>query len=570
MTRRTPPGGPSFGLRGSGTVYGNGRSGSGRPIMLGIILVTLAVLVWFLFGKVCGGEDCGNDPYCATSRDIAVPDGYELVTDIYEINPDSPDIKNPATGSATVQIQFPIDGSTDDSRNLSFYRYVEETQAWEPLAEATLDPQGKLVSGVFRETPSVVAVLRRLSPAGHVIAYLEHNAQIHQDALDRVTIVHTNDFKPGSAGEVVGDVSTNLPQGNYALYPMISANGAEKGDLAIVRSLLSSASTRSAHVDAITKKVNDLGVDGIDIAYIDLTADQRTVFTLFIFELAQKLHSQGKKLSVTLPAPIKSNDRIDEGAYDWTEISKEADIVQMAPYRDQSTYRLVMPEILAQLATTVDMSKVVLTVTPLATEKSSEGIRTMKITEAMAIAGRLKLGTGADQRLVTNTKVDVVGVNIDTNEGLSGIKWNPETATVAYTYKQNVNRTVWLENFFSVGFKLEYISKNKLGGVAVEDASNDPYLGNIWTALIPFIASGQPVLLQPNSNDLVPQWKPSKGLAEQGAKGILQWTTPAEPGNQTITLTLSDGVSLFQSSIVANVQQRVAGTPAAGTTPGTQ
>ncbi len=539
--------------------------------MLGIILVTLAVLVWFLFGRVCGGEDCGNDPYCATSRDIAVPEGYELVTDIYEINTDSTDIQNPATGAATVQIQFPVDGGTSDARNLSFYRYVEETLAWEPLAEATLDPQGKLVSGVFRETPSVVAVLRRLSPAGHVIAYLDHNAAIHQDAIDRVTIIHTYDFVPGSAGEVSGTLAANLPPGNYAHYPVLAANGTSKGDLAVVRELLGNSTTRTAHVDAITKKVSELGVEGIDIAYMDLTADQRTVFTLFIAELAQKLHGQGKKLSVTLPAPLLSGDRVDEGAYDWAQIASEADIVQMMPYRDQSTYRLVMPRILEYFGTIIpDLSKVVMTVTPYATEKSSEGVTTRTITEAMAIAGRLKLGTGGDQRLVTNTVVDVVGVNIDIDEGLSGIVWDTDTATVAFNYKQNVNRTIWLENFFSIGFKLEYISRYKLGGVAVEDASDNPYLGNIWTALIPFIASGQPVLLQPNENDLVPQWKPSKGVAQAGTKGILQWTTPAEPGVQTITLTLSDGVSLFQSSIVANVQQRVAGTPAAGTTPGSQ
>lgn len=565
MNRRTPPGSPNFGLRGSSTVYGSGRAGHGRPIMLGVILVTLAVLVWFLFGRVCGGDDCGKDPYCASSRDLAIPDGYELVTEVYELNPESPAVQNPTGGSATVQVQFPVNGNTEDGRNLSFYRFVEESNAWEPLAEATLDPQGKVVQGVFRETPAVVAVLRRLSPAGHVVAYLTHNTTLHPDAINRITILHTYDFVPGTAGEVQGDLSTNLPAGNYAHYPVLAANGASKGDLAIVSQVLGSSSTRSAHVDAITRKVSELGVEGIDIAYMDLTADQRTVFTLFIAELAQKLHGQGKKLSVTLPAPIITGDRVDEGAYDWAQIASEADIVQMAPYRDQSTYRLAMPRILEYFGTIIpDFSKLVLTVTPYATEKSSEGIRTMTITEAMAIAGRLSLGTGAGQSLVTNTEVDIVGVNIDIDEGLSGIIWDTDTAAVAFNYKQNVNRTIWLENFFSIGFKLEYISKFKLGGVAVEDASNNVYLGNIWTALVPFIASGQPVLMQPNENDLVPQWKPSQGVAQAGSRGILQWTTPAEPGQQTITLTLSDGVSLFQSSIVVTVQQRVASTPTAG------
>ncbi len=572
MNRRPPPGGLSFGLRGTNKVYGSGGGSSnlGRPLMLGVILVMIAVLTWFLFGRVFGSEDCGDDPYCSTSRKIAVPDGYQLVTKVYAINPDSPDIKNSATESATVQIQFPVSGETTDSRNLSFYRYVEETKAWEPLAAATLDPQGKLVSGVFRETPSVVAVLRRLSAAGNVVAYLEHNATLHRDAIDRITILHTNDFKPGTDGSVEGAVSTKLPSGNYVLYPTLAANGTNKADLAVVRNLLSNSTSRSAHVAAIVKKESDLGLQGIDIAYMDLTADQRTGFTLFINELGQSLHGQGKKLSVTLPAPLKTGDRIDEGAYDWAEIAKQADILQMAPYRDQGMYRLVMPEILNFLVASVDPGKIVLTVTPYATEKSPEGLRTLSLTEAMATAGKLKVGSTADQKLVTSSEINVVGINIDGTENLRGLQWAPEVACVYFTYKLNGNRTIWLENFFSVGFKLEYISQYKLGGVAVENASDDIYLGNIWPALVPFISSGQPILMQPNPNDLGPRWRVTKGTAEQGRNGVLKWTTPAEPGLQSVYLTLSDGVALFESEIQANVQQRDSRTPVPGQTPGTQ
>ena len=35
------------------------------------------------------------------------------------------------------------------------------------------------------------------------------------------------------------------------------------------------------------------------------------------------MHAAGKQLTVTLPAPLKSQDRVDEGAYNWAEIGKE-------------------------------------------------------------------------------------------------------------------------------------------------------------------------------------------------------------------------------------------------------
>jgi len=150
---------------------------------------------------------------------------------------------------------------------------------------------------------------------------------------------------------------------------------------------------------------------------------------------------------------------------------------------------------------------------------------------------------------VTNANYDVIGVNIDKSSGLTGLVWSPDAACVAFTYKSGSSTaTVWLENFYSVGFKLEFITKYKLGGVAVEDGSESESqaLGNIWTAITPFAASGQPLLLQPNGADLTPKWKTSKGNVEGGQRGSVKWTTPPDPGNYTVTLSLSDGVSTFE------------------------
>jgi hypothetical protein len=193
----------------------------------------------------------------------------------------------------------------------------------------------------------------------------------------------------------------------------------------------------------------------------------------------------------------------------------------------------------------------------------------MSITQAMEIATKLSI-SGVDSKLTTDSNVDVVGVNIDRRENLYGLTWDPNTATVAFSYKFNTNRTVWLENYFSVGFKLEYISQYGLGGVAVEDGSANKYLGNIWTAITPYVSSGQPVLMQPHPNDLVPSWEVSGGQKEGGERagqnGVLRWFTPSEPGTYVVKLLLSDGVAQFESQISVNILVRER-TPAAGTSP---
>ncbi len=566
MTRRRAGRQLPWAARGSGGLYGDrGNPGLARLGFLAAIVVGVVLIAVFLLAKACGGGDCGSDKYyCESSRDIRAPEGFERVSKIYEYNTS----KGAVPAGTDVNVLLPLSKTTTDARNLSFYRYAPATDTWEPIAPAVLDPQGKQVSATFNDTPAVLAVMRRLSPAGHVVAYLGHNAVPNREAAGRITILHTLDFRPAADGSVQGDLSTIKPDASFAFYPVISASLGDKGSIPIVTSILSSSPSRSNHVQQIVKKVAERQLAGIDIAYLDLPADQRTSLTLFVTELGQALHAQNKMLTLTLPPPLKAQDRIDEGAYDWAELAKAADVLQIAPYRDQGSYRTTMPEILEHITGVANPSKIVLTVSPYATEKATDGLRTLTLTDAMVIATKLSIRSGADQKLTTNSNVDVVGVNIDKSANLTGIVWDAASACVAFSYQLNGGRTVWIENAFSVGFKLEFISRYKLGGVAIEDASDNVDLGNIWAGLVPFMTTGQPVLLQPNPGDLQPKWKPSKGTIEGGQRGSVKWSTPAEPGNYTVSLTLSDGVALFENEVSVNVQAKdTPRTPQPGQTP---
>lgn len=552
MTRRG--GQLPWGSNRSSTLYGgSGQSGMPRLAMLAAITLGVVLLAFFLFTKACGTESCSK-AYCPSDENLSPPEGYERVTRIYELNEKNP----PVLEGNELRVKLELNEETDDNRNLSFFRYVGETGTWEPLAPASLEGDGKNVSGVLTTAAPIMTVLRRLSPAGHVVAYLPQNAQLHPGAAGKVTVLHTRDFTPGSDGSVEGTKSTIQVDPGVVWYPTISAGNAQQGSIPVVSGILASGPGRTRHVQEIVRLVNDNQFAGIDIAYLDLPVTERTNFTLFVVELAEALHAQQKILTLTLPPPQKTTDRIDEGAYDWAQLGKSADILQIAPHRDQRTFRQAMPEILQFLTTAVDPAKLVLTVSPYATETSAEGIRTMPLTEAMVIATKLLLRVGSDGRVETNSIIEVVGENIDREENLSGVSWSTDAASVYFTYKQGTGRTVFIENAFSLGFKLELIPQYRLGGVAVEDASSNPLLGDIWTSLNPFVTSGQPALVQPNPDDLVPQWTVSAGQKDGGARGSIDWTTPSEPGRYTITLTLSDGVSLFQNSIPVDVQAKQA------------
>jgi hypothetical protein len=560
MTRRSSPRGWDSGISGARRP-GNG----GRLAILVLIALVIVVVLWLLISKACGGGGGSCDKYyCASGDTIDAPQGYSFVTSIYAYNKN----KGQPPQGQQANIQLPLKDHSTDARDLSFFRYDETNKAWEPLAPAVLDQQGTIAQATLNELPPVIAVLRRTSPGGAVVAYLPHGKTLHPDAVGKITILHTLDFTPAPDGSISGELSSVNSNGTYQWMPVVSANSGIQGTIQTVQTILASPDSRTQHVQAIVAAAQDAKLAGVDIAYLDLNVNERTSFTLFIQELAQKLHNANKDLTLTLPPPVVTSERVDEGAYDWAALGQAADLIEIAPYRDQGTYRQDMPKILQYIGTKVHPStKVVLTVSPYASEKSDTGTRTLTLAQAMAIASQIQVDVSPGQPVKSGQKVDVSGVNIDKSNGRSGIVWQPETACVAFTYEQEGGRTVWLENFYSIGFKLAYIGQYQLGGVAVEDASADDLLGNIWTAIVPYISSGEPILRQPNPKDLQPQWEVSDGAWQDTLKGDISWSTPAKPGTYTIKLTLSDGIARFQNQVSVNVVSSTETTPTTTATP---
>ncbi|GBD23038.1 hypothetical protein HRbin29_00689 [bacterium HR29] len=512
------------------------------------IIGGLVIVAAFIIGWV-RGDSC-SDVYCPSSVEAEPPAGFAFASKLYELRGDTRDLPD----GAEFQLSVKLERAADDAGGLALYEYDPASRTWTPLGPAVLAEEGKKAQATVAKVPPFVAVLRRLLPAGHVIGYLPAGQTLHPSAAGALTMLHTLDFRPSADGGVEGQPTLVADRGGALWLPTISASSAATGSLANVDAILSSAASRTTHVQAILRVVRDTGADGIDVAYLDLRPDLRQSFSLLVLELSQALHKEGKLLSLTLPPPQRLADRVEEGAYDWKALGEAADIVQIAPMRDQRLYRLHMPEILEYLKLSVPANKLVLTVTPYATESSAEGFRTLKLAEAMRIAAAIAQPGSSAEPIRTNANVEISAPNIDRNLGVSGIVWDPNTATVTFTYKQNGNRTVWIENAFSIGFKLELVTKHQLGGVAIEDVSADPLLGDIWPALEPFIESGQPVLVQPNPADLEPRWTASGGTLQGGARGAVTWTAPPQPGTYRITLQVGDGVFRFENTIEVAVQ----------------
>lgn len=525
----------------------SGRSPRGGRTRLFVVLGALVAFFIIVFlvvrsfggeGNACEFEDSGVTFRCL---DTTLPSGFISLSPLYSLETDQ-------EGAAVITLK--LDRTVPEGTEVGFYSIANGSVSL--IAPATLGADGESASAQITEFPDTLAVLSPsggiASGGGQVVAYLPAGAQLHPDSLPIVTMVHPIDHFPAPDGTVQGAPSG--VSGGFEVIPTILATSSNGGSGA-VDVILADPSLRSAHVRAIVDLVAVNGYAGIDIAYTEVDPEQSASFTLFVLELGQALREAGKKLTLTLPSPTRGGADFSGGAYDWANLARAADYLQLLPERDQSIYRTRMPEILQFLsAQVIDPTKLILVLSPYAAEKGVDGIRTMTLADAMSIATVIQ-PKEPEQPIVANQRVGIVAPNINRDSGAFPPAWNEETATVTFTYS---SRTVWLENAFSMPFKLELVERFRLGGFAVEDASNNQSLGSFWPELIDYAATGEPVLLQPNPESLTPVWEAAAGELE-GVQGEVIWNTPITPGAYEITLTLSDGVAQFSRTTSFEVVQ---------------
>ena len=551
MDRR--PNGPMSGWstrRGAGRP--SGLTGRALVIAAGVVVVVLVLIV--LVVSRCGGSkaqaaDCsGKLP--------APPSGFVYASKYCVTLLDAG-----KRGSLTVPL---TDKST--TRGLSLYQY--QSGQWQRVAPVQASPDALFAtSTVTIDIPKAFAILRRSSGDLQVLGTIPRGVLAGPDASQLMTAAVPANYSPAPDGSV-SSVPTMIPPGAaYQIIPAISAEGG--ADAQAVTAILGDDTRRSVHVERIAAEADRSGFDGIEVDYPALNPTQRDSFTVFVQALGTKLHTSKRKLVLRLPLPRHDGNTWDTGAYNWPELAKAVDYFVIAAEPDQSIYRTRVPDALKYLSGQVgDSHKLILEVTPSSEDKSEQGqLRTLSTVEALSIAGQI---TVRDRdKVVVNSDATISADNIN-HEGGSGVQWTPQ-AVNAFTYSSGQDQhTVWIENVFSVGFKLEIAQAYGLGGVSVADAAADPNLTNIWPAIEQYENAGSLTLQQPNPLALRPQWLlDDKPLQDAGDRAVITWHTPNQPGRHTLTLIVSDGTLRVANSTDITVLASAPGiTPGRTATPG--
>ncbi len=239
--------------------------------------------------------------------------------------------------------------------------------------------------------------------------------------------------------------------------------------------------------------------------------------------------------------PANENGTMQAGAYDWEQLGKLADTIELAGELDQELYFQNTEAALGYVVDKVDRTKVLLSISSLSIERGGDGLRAMALNDALARASVVSVKSTGD--ITPGASVQLVSQNLAASEGASGMHWDDQARSVTFSYPgRGGKRTVWIANQFSAAFRLELAQRFGLGGVSINDVSTEDGGADVWAPIQQLSDSGSLTLSRPNGKLFTPSWTASDGTLSAAEGDGATWTAPAKAGSFNVVLVVSDGV----------------------------
>jgi len=224
-----------------------------------------------------------------------------------------------------------------------------------------------------------------------------------------------------------------------------------------VDKVIATPEARQAHIRELMDLVENYGFDGVDIDYEALRRDQREDFSVFIRELGQALHEQGKLLGVAIhPKTGEFKPEEDNGSHaqDWQAIHPYVDQMYFMTYDEHNED--TPPGPIASPAWIEEVLDYAITTQNVPEDKVFLGIPLYGYCWTENPMGEVTRSRGLEY--------DEIEIRQDRLELDSQFDPDHLAPVMMYT-RHGRQHTVWYENAESVGLKLETAARYGLGGV---------------------------------------------------------------------------------------------------------
>lgn len=499
--------------------------------VLGVI-IALGVLIAILVLPPIAILDRGSNGVTTRERKElpALPPGLVARSSLFDL-----DLPPGVTGPVTITVkmnQTPVDVAA-----LSVFTY-EENQ-WVRLGAATVLESGVAEATIDR-VPVAVAVLERTAPARN-LGLLLSAGQTPDHAAGNAGIVAVPGARPALDAE--GN-PTVLEVNPVAVGPALASGRTvylgtlipEDGSRTVLDALFGTPRFAELHAQRLVAAAVEVGADGVYVDYGPLDGALRSAMTKFVEQLATA--ARARELGVIVAVPV--TESANGGAYDWRALASSADALWVkAPDNLDQYYSRMEDALRAAREAQAPMDRLWLVVDRRSTERTPEGVRRITLRDALTQASELRPRIGVG--IAPGDAVTLEGVTLS-GPNASGLRWDDTARAIRFQYEgRGGPRTVWVENRYSMSFRLDLARRFGLGGVTVVGASADDGLPDVWGAVAQFVAEGGARLELPYGPYLQPSWRASDGAIE-GTGGLVVWRAPQNPGVYDITLVVSDGV----------------------------
>lgn len=219
-----------------------------------------------------------------------------------------------------------------------------------------------------------------------------------------------------------------------------------------VRKAIASDNARKKHIEEIMSLVETNNFDGVNIGYEMMKSDQKEMFSLFISELADKLHEKNKILGVSI-LPKTSEDDPDEDngshAQDLSLLAKKADHLYFELYGEH--YPQSVPGPVASARWVDGILEYAIEDIQISRKKIFAGVPLYAESWEILPGGK---SVGLEEELNMKDAEET-----KKKYGASD-KWNELSKSVNFLYRKNgENYVVWTEDERSICEKLEMFKK---------------------------------------------------------------------------------------------------------------
>lgn len=293
--------------------------------------------------------------------------------------------------------------------------------------------------------------------------------------IDGVNVVSPSFFYLDTDGELEENVGVEgqayiewAHNNGYKVWPMVSNAVAANESLDITSNIMNSYENRKELIEDIVEKCVKYDLDGINIDFENMYAEDKDMYSRFIIELTPRLKEIGMVTSVDVTAP--DGGETWSLCFDRNLIGDVADYIVFMAY-DQNGVSSTEP------GTTAGYNWIKLNLVKFL---QTEDIDSEKIILGIPFYARVWT-TNSSGNVIGRSTIDMKDINSIIPAGVEK-KWDDDLKQNYVEYTDGANkRQIWIEDIDSLKAKVSLVKENDLAGVASwqKDMESD----DVWQML---------------------------------------------------------------------------------------